>query len=67
MGSFNDLTKYLILNLSKIMMNFMYLLCLGLGSDMDQYETAYACEESLLNITCSPGLNLNIIRANFGR
>ena len=61
----NELIKYLIL--IQIKLNFIYLLCLGLGSDMDQYETAYACEESLLNITCSPGLNLNIIRANFGR
>ncbi len=35
----------------------------------DQYETAYACEDSGLNITCGGGGNrrLNIIRANYGR
>ena len=33
----------------------------------DQYETHYACEDSRLNITCGPGLHLNIIRANYGR
>lgn len=39
----------------------------GMSADLQEYETAYACEESLLNITCPVGLNLNIIRANFGR
>ena len=33
----------------------------------EQYETHYACEDSQLNITCSVGLHLNIIRANYGR
>ena len=33
----------------------------------DIYETAYACEDSGLNITCGGGGLLNIIRANYGR
>ena len=33
----------------------------------EYYETAYACEESQLNITCAAGLHLNVIRANYGR
>jgi Galactose binding lectin domain len=40
------------------------------GGGGDQYETAYACEDSGLNITCGHnggGGRLNIIRANYGR
>ena len=33
----------------------------------DPYETAYACEDSGLNITCAHNGRLNIIRANYGR
>ena len=31
------------------------------------YETQYACEDTRLNISCAPGLHLDIIRANYGR
>jgi hypothetical protein len=37
------------------------------GGGGDIYETAYACEDSGLNITCGGGGRLNIIRANYGR
>jgi hypothetical protein len=39
----------------------------GGSSSGDVYETAYACEDSGLNITCTSGGRLNIIRANYGR
>ena len=29
--------------------------------------TAYACEDTTLNITCGPDLYLDVIRANYGR
>ena len=37
------------------------------SGEEEQYETHYACEDTRLNISCAPGLHLNIIRANYGR
>jgi len=42
-------------------------LSLGKSSEIKEYETAYACEETRLNISCEIGLHINVIRANYGR
>ena len=56
------LWKTLFHRVSKLTLHFI-----SDSGEEEQYETHYACEDTRLNISCAPGLHLNIIRANYGR
>lgn len=45
----------------------MILFAYARKGERPQYRTAYACEESVLHISCEEGELIHLIRANFGR